>query len=1582
MAADVATPKTPLTESPGLAGEVVNKKEVSASPSRTPHIVIEPVTGLASAFDSATASASRTTSAVARIGVEQPAPTAVTRLMAALVGQSPLNPMPATPTVPPNPLGDLLAGAFRHIRSTFLNSTPTASPRQDPGQSEVGTVTGSVGAADVDGDPLVVELAGEPTRGSVIVNPDGHYTYTPSTALAATGGTDTFVVTVSETNDEAHIHGLQGLWNALVRAVDGTPTADASSIRQEVTVEIGKVNFAPVAGTPTASDPDDETGSVTGLLGFSDPNQDQLTYTVDTDPLLGDVTVDAGGTYIYTPRSDQRPATGGAAVYDTFVVVADDSQGLSAPVSVRVVVAPHTVEGDDTIDAAELQDLVDRGVVETRTNADGTIRIINGTFTDTVVTSKADAAQAMNQVAELLGAPTGFATADDITEFTVNRTLADESDFTMHYYRLQQRVDGVPVLGDEVVLVADGTGTVRTVVSGHGADLATVDTTPAAEIDEPTDAVSVTAAAVLASLGDAVMPEDNAAFLATLTFRPELVVNALDPERGPSLQWRVGVFTTPVVTDPDVEPDPLDPDNVSVHVFPVISGTYYVAANGADAGTVLLEDSGFESAGNAVFVGAPDLNGDLRGLVVQQRGGDYVLHDASRMIAIYRLTVHGNDIPDEPPPGDLEVSNGSYLSPDAVSALANMAVVYDYFGAVLGHTSLTDRGNTPIRVSLVPDLGDAMWNENFQQFFVDGEWPAAVDILGHEYTHAVIESILGRDALERGEAGALNEAYADILGSLVEGKSGSGQWLAGEDALYLRDLSDPSSTTWAQSDIAHSDDYSTRYLGSKDEGGVHINSTIFSHAAYLMMNDPATSRISDETWAQVYYDSIGLMTLGTAHPFADARDYVWVSATMHGFTDVELDAIEEAFNKVNIEDPRNPGPDAYDGSISQPNHIGYGSVINADGTRAILTSSVSEAGANRLPIAITFVDTETGKQIGETVVLKDTGMAAFDPAGTKIAVMAYVDDPATSGLYADKMQVSVYDAQTLNQVGTTVTLSGFYGGPDPQFNAGGDRLVLPSTDVDGTKLYVIDVGTGSQIGDGVAVTGYIWTTPGFNSDGSRYTVLTEADPGMDTWTTRITVLDTATGTQLGATTAVAGRANAYTNTDGSRVMVVGDTVAVIDTVTGSQVGTTLTLPGPVSSSGDAIPVIAADGRAVITTVSDVGTPAEVTHVTVIDTATGTQIGSTFSRAGEALQTAVVGGGSRAVLVHRSHAESTEQEQIWATVVDTATGTQVGEAVTLPGGSAVTIRENAAGTRITLSATSTPSSNLPTRTLTAIDTVTGQQVGQTLTLSGGRFAQGVSADGNRVVTAAYTLTGNQVVVFDANTGTQVGSTITVPDSVGYALTLDVQVSPGGDRAAISQTGITGTTYDTRLVIVDTTTGRLVGTPVSLAGTSGMQNNGQGFAAQFTPDGDRVVFSTTLANYDAATGRIVTTASAVVVDAATGHQIGDPVTVAGTPANRLSPVLQLTPDGERGYFTTYVPTRGLPEYVRVTVVDITTGEKKGDTVIVPGATLQSTSVDTQGSRALFTINTTAMTGYHSRVLVMDLGIGKPLNTSGVW
>jgi len=241
-------------------------------------------------------------------GIVEPSTTqsAGAAVISALGASNLLDQGPTAPVPPSNPVAALIWGFFRRIQTTWFNSSPTASSWQDPGQSALGVVTGDVGEADPDGDPLTVALKTVPAKGSAIVNADGTYTYTPSEALAASGGTDTFTVTISETNAADHIHGLSGLISRLLGVNDG------SSITKDVTVTIAPVtpsdNHAPVAGEPAYSIvlTDQSTGEVSGSLNVTDPDNDRLTYTL-TDVLpLGDgrVTVDPEtGNWTYAPST-------------------------------------------------------------------------------------------------------------------------------------------------------------------------------------------------------------------------------------------------------------------------------------------------------------------------------------------------------------------------------------------------------------------------------------------------------------------------------------------------------------------------------------------------------------------------------------------------------------------------------------------------------------------------------------------------------------------------------------------------------------------------------------------------------------------------------------------------------------------------------------------------------------------------------------------------------------------------------------------------------------------------------------------------------------------------------------------------------------------------------------------------------------------------------------------------------------------------------------------------------------------------------------------------------------------------------
>ena len=110
----------------------------------------------------------------------------------------------------------------------------------------------------------------------------------------------------------------------------------------------------------------------------------------------------------------------------------------------------------------------------------------------------------------------------------------------------------------------------------------------------------------------------------------------------------------------------------------------------------------------------------------------------------------------------------------------------------------------------------------------------ALDVVAHELTHGVTDYSSG--LIYENESGALNESFSDMMGTSIEfffQPAGNGDlradYLCGEDVVRpggLRSMENPQ----AYGDPDH---YSRRFLGTADNGGVHINSGIANQAFYL-----------------------------------------------------------------------------------------------------------------------------------------------------------------------------------------------------------------------------------------------------------------------------------------------------------------------------------------------------------------------------------------------------------------------------------------------------------------------------------------------------------------------------------------------------------------------------------------------------------------------------------------------------------------------------------------------------------------------------------------------------------------------------
>lgn len=221
-------------------------------------------------------------------------------------------------------------GALQVVSLVPANTKPVAGRAvSSPPNLANGVVTGTVGVTDANNDRLTYSALPS-AKGSLVVNANGTFTYTPTAAArhnAATGAagtlTDTLTVIVSD--------GRRGIVN------------------QTITVAILPANEKPVV-TFSAPSPSSVTGIVKGSVIGTDKDKDVLTYTsTGVTAKGGSVTIDAKGKFTYTPTTAARYVASLATAapadkLDTFTVTVSDGHGAIITQLVTVKVSPKSTK--------------------------------------------------------------------------------------------------------------------------------------------------------------------------------------------------------------------------------------------------------------------------------------------------------------------------------------------------------------------------------------------------------------------------------------------------------------------------------------------------------------------------------------------------------------------------------------------------------------------------------------------------------------------------------------------------------------------------------------------------------------------------------------------------------------------------------------------------------------------------------------------------------------------------------------------------------------------------------------------------------------------------------------------------------------------------------------------------------------------------------------------------------------------------------------------------------------------------------------------------------------------------------------
>jgi Zn-dependent metalloprotease len=322
-------------------------------------------------------------------------------------------------------------------------------------------------------------------------------------------------------------------------------------------------------------------------------------------------------------------------------------------------------------------------------------------------------------------------------------------------------------------------------------------------------------------------------------------------------------------------------------------------------GDILTE---FNQIHNAAATGSGvDLLGQTRPLNLFEKNGQYSMVNTSKpmydaatengVILVYDWM--NQELEESVKPQLIQSNNpNAGFLPDAVSAAYNLANTYDYYLERHQRNSLDGKGGDMRAIVRVKrNFRNAFWHTGNKLIYLGDGLPfaASLDVVAHELTHGVIEHTA--NLVYQNQSGALNEAFADIFGEMVEARQNGGKndWLLGTNVGEIaRSMSRPEDHRQPSKMSEYNYDYTPNQI-KEDNYGVHINSGIINHAYYLFAQN-----VGIKDAEKIFYRALTIY-LWKNSQFIDARLAVLDAAKdLFGANSAQVQKAAEAFDRVEI----------------------------------------------------------------------------------------------------------------------------------------------------------------------------------------------------------------------------------------------------------------------------------------------------------------------------------------------------------------------------------------------------------------------------------------------------------------------------------------------------------------------------------------------------------------------------------------------------------------------------------------------------------------------------------------------------------